>query len=318
MPDDAAYFCAQFRRVNPLPKGEVVNVLDGVSGPRPVRRAALLLGRQQLRLVGRGRAEVLHRRRRRVPDDLRHRHRGLLLRLVQLRPRRPVQRIRHALRRACRRCCDPTARTESQQRFWLYRWHITDPIRFTHRPAVDDAGARLAARMEVLPAPRRHRDHRVLVPDAADRTVRGLSLRPRSRDHLAMKIWANSGDSHIIEPPNLFDRLPDHIQERMPRSVKDPSGEFETIYVDGLEFRRDMPKPDPTKPKKAFGGINARPIGTTDERVHQPRHQRQRRRAPHQGPRRRRRVGRSHLSRSRHLAVQHPHAGSRRGSARAS
>ena len=51
----------------------------------------------------------------------------------------------------------------------------------------------------------------------------------------------------------------------MPRSVKDPSGEFETIYVDGQVFRRDMPKPDPAKPKKAFGGINARPIGTTDD-----------------------------------------------------
>jgi predicted TIM-barrel fold metal-dependent hydrolase len=77
-------------------------------------------------------------------------------------------------------------------------------------------------------------------------------------------LWANSGDSHIIEPMNLFDRLPDHIRDRMPRSVKDPSGEFETIYVDGQEFRRDMPKPDPAKPKKGFGGINARPIGTTD------------------------------------------------------
>ena len=78
-------------------------------------------------------------------------------------------------------------------------------------------------------------------------------------------MWANSGDSHIIEPLNLFDRLPDHVKERLPRSVKDPSGEFETIYVDGLEFRRDMPQPDPTKPRKAFGGINARPIGTTDD-----------------------------------------------------
>src|ERR1051325_809775 len=32
VPEDAAYFCAQFRRINPLPKGEVVTILDGVRG----------------------------------------------------------------------------------------------------------------------------------------------------------------------------------------------------------------------------------------------------------------------------------------------
>src|ERR1700710_19300 len=57
------------------------------------------------------------------------------------------------------------------------------------------------------------------------------------------KIWANSGDSHLIEPFDLFDDLPDDVKELMPRSVKDPSGDFETIYVDGQEFTRAMPKP---------------------------------------------------------------------------
>ena len=32
VPDDAARFCAQFRRVNPLAKGDVVTILDGVRG----------------------------------------------------------------------------------------------------------------------------------------------------------------------------------------------------------------------------------------------------------------------------------------------
>src|SRR5437660_1321672 len=32
VPEDAARFCAQFRRVNPLPLGEVVTILDGVTG----------------------------------------------------------------------------------------------------------------------------------------------------------------------------------------------------------------------------------------------------------------------------------------------
>jgi hypothetical protein len=32
VPEDAAYFCAQWQRVNPLPVGDVVTILDGVRG----------------------------------------------------------------------------------------------------------------------------------------------------------------------------------------------------------------------------------------------------------------------------------------------
>ncbi len=40
----------------------------------------------------------------------------------------------------------PDGAYRSQQRFGLYRWHLTDPIRFRTRPARDDAGAGLAQR----------------------------------------------------------------------------------------------------------------------------------------------------------------------------
>ena len=63
-------------------------------------------------------------------------------------------------------------------------------------------------------------------------------------------------------PPDLFSSLPEDIRERLPRSVKDPSGDFETIYIDGQEFRRDLPKGD--KAKKGLG-INARPTGSREE-----------------------------------------------------
>lgn len=57
------------------------------------------------------------------------------------------------------------------------------------------------------------------------------------------KIWACSGDSHLAEPADLFSSsLPASLAERMPRSVKDPDGTWETIYVDGQEFRRRLPK----------------------------------------------------------------------------
>ena len=36
------------------------------------------------------------------------------------------------------------------------------------------------------------------------------------------KIWANSGDSHLVEPADLFtSALPAALAERMPRSVVD-------------------------------------------------------------------------------------------------
>jgi len=57
------------------------------------------------------------------------------------------------------------------------------------------------------------------------------------------KLWANSGDSHLVEPENLFtERLSPELAERMPRSVKDEDGSWETVYVDGQEFRRRMPR----------------------------------------------------------------------------
>ncbi len=59
------------------------------------------------------------------------------------------------------------------------------------------------------------------------------------------KLWANSGDSHFVEPDDLFDaNLPKDLAERMPKSIKDPDGEYETVTVDGQSFRRKMPKLD--------------------------------------------------------------------------
>ena len=59
------------------------------------------------------------------------------------------------------------------------------------------------------------------------------------------KIWANSGDSHLIEPADIWTTsMPSRLAERMPRSVKDPDGQWETISVDGQQWRRRMPRPE--------------------------------------------------------------------------
>lgn len=57
-----------------------------------------------------------------------------------------------------------------------------------------------------------------------------------------VKLWANSGDSHFIEPEDLWrSRLPRRLAELVPRSERDPDGRFETIHVDGQAFRRRLP-----------------------------------------------------------------------------
>jgi predicted TIM-barrel fold metal-dependent hydrolase len=56
-------------------------------------------------------------------------------------------------------------------------------------------------------------------------------------------IWANSGDSHYMEPPNLYDALPDNLKELLPRTVRDEEKGVEVITVDGQSFERPIPKP---------------------------------------------------------------------------
>jgi predicted TIM-barrel fold metal-dependent hydrolase len=56
------------------------------------------------------------------------------------------------------------------------------------------------------------------------------------------KLWANSGDSHFIEPADLWQsRLPKRLADLVPRTEKDPDDRWETIYVDGQTFRRRLP-----------------------------------------------------------------------------
>lgn len=56
------------------------------------------------------------------------------------------------------------------------------------------------------------------------------------------KIWANSADSHFVEPDDLWrSQLPERLSRLLPRSEKDADGEWETVYVDGQSFRRKLP-----------------------------------------------------------------------------
>ncbi|MDT5351379.1 MAG: hypothetical protein QOH91_4666 [Mycobacterium sp.] len=76
-----------------------------------------------------------------------------------------------------------------------------------------------------------------------------------------VKLWANSGDSHFLEPADLWrSRLPRRLADLAPRSKKDPDGRWESIYVDGQVFRRRLP----SIAQEEFMQATVAPVGSRD------------------------------------------------------
>jgi predicted TIM-barrel fold metal-dependent hydrolase len=87
---------------------------------------------------------------------------------------------------------------------------------------------------------------------------------------MAKKIWVNSGDSHFLEPADLFQRiLPKDLADRMPRAVRDPDGSKETVYIDGEVIVRPLPKPikDGEFKGETIATLANRPPGAGDVRL---------------------------------------------------
>ena len=75
------------------------------------------------------------------------------------------------------------------------------------------------------------------------------------------KIWANSGDSHFLEPETLWrDTLPPKLAELVPYTERDADGQWETVHIDGMSFRRLLP----TGKKKEFYEASSRAPGARD------------------------------------------------------
>lgn len=80
------------------------------------------------------------------------------------------------------------------------------------------------------------------------------------------KIWADSGDSHFLEPEDLWFRiLPARQAERMPRSERVGDDE-EMVHIDGASFRRKLPR---IMTRKGADGLtitelSSRPPGSRD------------------------------------------------------
>ncbi len=65
-------------------------------------------------------------------------------------------------------------------------------------------------------------------------------------------LWTNSGDSHFIEPRDLFKQnLPASLADRLPRSEKVSDTE-EIVHIDGKTLRRQIPRPPKPSTAKAM------------------------------------------------------------------
>jgi predicted TIM-barrel fold metal-dependent hydrolase len=82
------------------------------------------------------------------------------------------------------------------------------------------------------------------------------------------KIWANSGDSHFLEPTDLWHRiLPKELADRMPRAEMIGEDE-ERVTVDGKSFTRKLPKVMTARGEtgETITELSSRPPGARDVR----------------------------------------------------
>ena len=129
VPDDAARFCAQFRRVNPLPKGEVVTILDGVQGRGHYVGTYCSWGVNNSGWWGEGEVKFFLDGDGEFPticgtgtEDYFCGSYNFDVGGQYAEFTTPYAGMPLVLR--------PDGTYRSQQRFSLYRWHLTDPIRF--------------------------------------------------------------------------------------------------------------------------------------------------------------------------------------------
>lgn len=129
VPDDAAYFHAQFRRVNPVPFKEVYTILDGVTGRGQYVGAYLAVGVTNNRWWGEGELKFYIDGDDEFPticgtgtEDYVGGSYDWVVDGQYVPYSTPYMGMHQVIR--------PDGAYQSQQRFGLYRWHIVDPIRF--------------------------------------------------------------------------------------------------------------------------------------------------------------------------------------------
>ena len=149
VPDDAAYFHAQFRRVNPLPRKDVYTILDGVRGRGHYVGTYLAWGVNNNGWWGEGEVKFYLDGDWPEGKDVAERGGDAFPTICttgtedyfcgsynfENRTTRQYQPF-NTLYAGMPQVLKPDGLYRSQQRFGLYRWHIPDPIRFEQEIAV--------------------------------------------------------------------------------------------------------------------------------------------------------------------------------------
>ena len=131
VPADAAYFHAQFRRVNPLPAKQVVTILDGIKGKGHYVGTYLAWGVHNNGWWGEGEIKFYLDGDREFPTICGTGTEDYFCGSYNFENKETKQYQEFNTPYAgLHQVIRPDGVYKSQQRFGLYRWHILDPIRF--------------------------------------------------------------------------------------------------------------------------------------------------------------------------------------------
>ena len=129
VPDDAAYFHAQFRRTNPLPYGEPYTIADGIAGPGHYVGTYLAWGVNNNGWFGEGEIKFYMDGDDQFPticgtgtEDYFGGAYSWEVDGQYVEYSTPFLGVHQVIR--------PDGMNSAQQRFGMYRWHVMDPIRF--------------------------------------------------------------------------------------------------------------------------------------------------------------------------------------------
>lgn len=131
IPDAAAYFHAQFRRVNPLPEKEVYTILDGVDGRGHYVGTYMCWGVNDCGWWGEGEIKFYLDGDKDYPTICGTGTEDYFCGSYNFENQKTRQYEPYTTAYAgMPQVIRPDGLYHSQQRFGLYRWHLTDPVRF--------------------------------------------------------------------------------------------------------------------------------------------------------------------------------------------
>ena len=131
IPDDAAYFHAQFRRTNPVPYGEVYTIVDGIKGEGQYVGTFMAWQSNSVGWWGEGEIKFFMDGDTTFPTICGTGTEDYFCGSYNFENKRTNQYEEFSTAYAgLHLVIRPDGLYQSQQRFGMYRWHIVDPIRF--------------------------------------------------------------------------------------------------------------------------------------------------------------------------------------------